>query len=575
MNLTPQGLSEMVDPVQIRLDLREPASQTIQVEMRWMPICHRQTWQLPVWTPGSYTVRDHVQHLHSLILSSGSGPLPTRRLAPNRWQCDLPELTPLSIRYSIEARDLTVRTGLLDPDFASLSLAAVMLELEGFRWTDHLIVVEAPEQWEVHLPLQKQGDGWIASNFDELVDSPLHAGPFGSQCFDVLGHRHELLLIGAPPFGWPDNFLADVEAICSATCQLMGTPPPAGDRYQLVIQLLDKGYGGLEHDHSSVLQFSWNALKDAKGYRQLLQLIGHEYLHQWNVRRLRPAEYRPYDYGRAVVSEGLWFAEGITSYYDLFLPLLAGCSDRATLIADLGDELSSVLMTPGRAIQSLSASAEEAWVKLYKATPSSRDSQVSYYRLGTAVAFCLDVRLRRRSSSLAELLRQLWTSHGCCGRGYRREDLITLIAAVEPDLGTDLNQWLDQPDFLPLVATAQLIGLRLDPVPSSTPHHGLTVSETDGGVWIRRVERHSPGLSAGLVVGDELIAVDGTRLRSSSDLPLLLRNKELVTVLFCRRGRLQETRLSPDTGLDRWQLDWDPAAKTAHKELRDQWFEIL
>ena len=117
--------------------------------------------------------------------------------------------------------------------------------------------------------------------------------------------------------------------------------------------------------------------------------------------------------------------------------------------------------------------------------------------------------------------------------------------------------------------------MRLDPVPSSTPHHGLTVSEADGGVWIKRVERDSPGVSAGLVVGDELIAVEGSRLRSSSELPLLLRNQEVVTVLFCRRGRLQETRLSPDTGLDRWQLDWDPAAKTAHKELRDQWFEIL
>ena len=55
-------------------------------------------------------------------------------------------------------------------------------------------------------------------------------------------------------------------------------------------------------------------------------------------------------------------------------------------------------------------SAEEAWVKLYKATPASRDSQVSYYRLGAAVAFCLDVRLRSLGSSLAALLRHLWSA---------------------------------------------------------------------------------------------------------------------------------------------------------------------
>ena len=51
-------------------------------------------------------------------------------------------------------------------------------------------------------------------------------------------------------------------------------------------------------------------------------------------------------------------------------------------------------MSPGCSIQSLAASAREAWIKLYKATPASRDSQISYYRLGAAVAFCLDVRLR-------------------------------------------------------------------------------------------------------------------------------------------------------------------------------------
>ena len=121
----------------------------------------------------------------------------------------------------------------------------------------------------------------------------------------------------------------------------------------------------------------------------------------------------------------------------------------------------------------------------------------------------------------------------------------------------------------------QLIGLRLDPVPSATPHHGLTITDAEGGLWIKRVERQSPAMSAGLVVGDELIAVDGSRLRSSSDLPLLLRNKQVVTVVFCRRGQLQETRLSPETGLNRWQLDWDPGAKRAEKVLRDRWFQIL
>ena len=259
-----------------------------------------------------------------------------------------------------------------------------------------------------------------------------------------------------------------------------------------------------------------------KGYRQLLQLIGHEYLHQWNVRRLRPVALRPYDYGQAVITEGLWFAEGITSYYALSLPLLAGRSDRPTLLKDLGEELSSVLMSPGCSVQSLAASAREAWIKLYKATPASRDTQISYYRLGAAVAFCLDVRLRQRGLSMAAILRELWLRLGRQARGYSRHDIKAALAQWEADLAADLDQWLDQPEALPLIDCVEALGLRMDPVPLKHPDHGLTLKDGDGAALIQRVRRQSPGQRAGLVVGDELLAINGYRVRRGSDLPSLL-----------------------------------------------------
>ena len=565
----------MFEPVQIRLDLSHPETQTIAVSIQWTPQTQRQTFQLPVWTPGSYTVRDHAQHLHSLQLLANGEELPVRRMAPHQWLCDLPDLSPLTLNYQLEARDLTVRTGLLDPDFASLCLAAVAMDIDGCRWSPHHVAVTAPEHWSVHLPLEASAEGWVAADFDALVDSPLHAGPFQAEPFMVEGKTHELLLIGTPPMGWPPNFISDIEKVCSATCRLLGTPPPAGDRYQLVLQLLDQGYGGLEHDHSAVLQFSWSALAKPKGYRQLLQLIGHEYLHQWNVRRLRPVELRPYDYGQAVITEGLWFAEGITSYFDLSLPLLAGCSDRPTLLKDLGEELSSVLMSPGCSIQSLAASAREAWIKLYKATPASRDSQISYYRLGAAVAFCLDVRLRQRGHSMAAILRELWQGPGRQARGYSRDHIKAAVARWDRDLASDLDQWLDQPEAVPLLDCVKALGLRMDPVPLKHPDHGLTLKDAEGAALIQRVRRDSPGQRAGLVVGDELLAINGYRVRRSSDLAVLLEKQECVRVTYSRRSLLKETQLFPDAGVDHWTLDWDPGCTTEQRQLRDRWFEIV
>ena len=172
----------------------------------------------------------------------------------------------------------------------------------------------------------------------------------------------------------------------------MQSDPPSRAPYQLVLQLLDQGYGGLEHDNASVM-YSGPVCRRRVGCGAFA--VDHEYLHQWNVRRLRPRDYVPYRYDKPVVSEGLWFAEGVTSCFDLFLPLL-GLLQSSRLAGGPGGRSSHVLLNPGTQLQSLADSSREAWVRLYKQTPANARSQVSYYRLGTAIAFCRDVGLVRR-----------------------------------------------------------------------------------------------------------------------------------------------------------------------------------
>ena len=123
--------------VHLRLDLSDPASQTIGVEMVWAPETLRQVFQMPVWTPGSYTVRDPSQHLYGLTLQQGESPLSPRRLSPSRWCIQLSSLEPLRLRYQLAARQLTVRTNFLDPEFASLCLSAVAMQVDGKRWSPH------------------------------------------------------------------------------------------------------------------------------------------------------------------------------------------------------------------------------------------------------------------------------------------------------------------------------------------------------------------------------------------------------------------------------------------------------
>jgi len=376
--------------------------------------------------------------------------------------------------------------------------------------------------------------------------------------------------------GWPLTFQADIEAVCEAACTLMGTPPPAGDRYQLVIQLLDQGYGGLEHDHSSVLQFSWEALTKKDGYRQLLQLIGHEYFHQWNVRRLRPGAYVPYRYDKAEISDGLWFAEGITSYFDLTLSLLAARSDRQTFLKDLGKDISHVLLNPGCKIQSLADSSREAWLRLYKQTAANSVAQISYYRLGTVVSFCLDVKLRQSGSALSCVVRDLWQRLGRYGKGYEPRDLIQAVAAHNLELAEFLPTWLENTMAAPIHDCLNAIGLQAVAIHSKHPNVGMQLSKQKGRLLINKVNPGGSAEQAGLVPGDEVIGVHDWRLRGLEHWQALLQGPEQIPVVYARRGRLSSTILKKsDPIVEQWEITWDPGASSSQKELRDRWFAIV
>ena len=562
--------------VHVALDLGSPASQLLWVELRWSPTQPQQTWTLPVWTPGSYTVRDPSQHLHSLTVEQAGQVLVPRRRSPETWDLECRVSEPITLRYALEARQLTVRTNHLDPVFASLCLSAVVMLVEGQRWNPHALDVLLPASWSVVCPLPRTNGSFLAEDFDHLVDAPVHAGELQVETLNVRKVAHELVLIGTPPSGWSKTLPQEIEAICSSVCDLMDSDPPSREPYQLVLQLLDQGYGGLEHDNSSVMQFPWTRLLEEGGTRSLLQLIGHEYLHQWNVRRLRPSEYVPYRYDRPVISEGLWFAEGITSYFDLALPLLSGFSSRLDLLEDLAADLSHVLLNPGTGIQSLADSSREAWVRLYKQSSANARSQISYYRLGTALAFCLDVRLRQVGGSLAETLRLLWNQLGVSGRGYTRVALMEAIGASSAQLAAQLPDWLDDCGSIPIEPCLNALGLELEPVMAAHPDAGWTLREGDGSVWIDRTTSSGPAESAGLVAGDELMAIRNWRCRTLKRSQQLLQGSDHCQVIYSRRGRIANTQLSlKKAGVERHRLAWDPGAPREARLLRDQWFQII
>lgn len=572
---------------EVHLNLENPGQHQVGVRLSFTPHQTSLGLELPSWTPGSYLIRDYVRHLEGLEVWQEGKRLDLHRLSPSRWRVELENLAPLAITYRVHAAELSVRTCHLTADHGFLALAAVVLEIEGERWQPHRLALSLPQGWCPFIPLPEIDGHWLARDFDQLIDSPVELGPHGQHRFELAGIPHRWVtwgrdLSGQEFPGRDTRWLADVARVCEACCALMGETRPAADSYLFVLHLSESGYGGLEHDQSTVLQFGRRALARPDGRRKLLQLVAHEYLHQWNVRRLRPAELSPYNYGTSVVVPTLWFAEGITSYFDQLIPHAAGLSTEEELLEDLGADFSRYLLTPGRQVQSLLMSSQEAWVKLYKAEADAPNSQISYYLKGAVLALVLDLHLRRHGASLPELLQTLWASHGRPCRGYTQQDLQHAFSRLAPDLQTLLPHWLSSTDDPPIADYLADVGLELLAEPAKHQDLGWQCAQKNGVLTVTRISRHGPASNAGVMVGDELIGLDGERVRQIEDLEALLGagaspGREL---LLARDGRLRQLKLIPSApSTKRWTLAPAPMAQgqqvpRAVDDARRRWLTL-
>src|SRR5690606_25275364 len=143
-------------------------------------------------------------------------------------------------------------------------------------------------------------------------------------------------------------------------------------RYVLLTMAVGDGYGGLEHRASTALLCSRNDLpvkgkKDmSEGYRTFLGLCSHEYFHTWNVKRIKPAVFTPYDLQQENYTSLLWLFEGFTSYYDDLMLVRSGVIDQPTYLKLIAKTVNGVMRGSGRLKQSVAESSFDAWSKYYR-----------------------------------------------------------------------------------------------------------------------------------------------------------------------------------------------------------------
>ncbi|MGS0742486.1 M61 family metallopeptidase [Glaciimonas sp. GG7] len=528
---------------------------------------------LPAWIPGSYMIREFARHIVQIRGESNGRTIALKKLDKHSWQagpCD----GPLTLHYQVYAWDLSVRAAHLDQTHGFFNGTSVFLRVVGQENVPHVVDIQRPQGaqydgWRIATALPtlaaKRGafGSYVAADYDELIDHPVEMGTFQLATFKAHGVPHEIAITGNVPNLDMARLSADLKKICETQIAFF---EPSGkfakqapmQRYVFLTLAVGDGYGGLEHRASTALICARADLpvkgqsECSDGYRTFLGLCSHEYFHTWNVKRIKPAAFAPYDLQVENYTPLLWLFEGFTSYYDDLMLFRSGLIDQAAYLKLVTRTINGVLLGSGRRKQSIAESSFDAWVKYYRQDENAPNAIISYYTKGSLVALALDLMIRnetKNKKSLDDVMRALWQKYGrdfyagngAVGQGVTETAVEALFDAVT---GLKLKRFFDRyvrgTDDLPLEKLLTSAGVTLADT-RKVVKPGLGARTNRGGPECKLLNVYEGGAAhrAGLSAGDVLVAIDGIRVTANLDVILArYRVGDAVTVHAFRRDEL-------------------------------------
>jgi predicted metalloprotease with PDZ domain len=362
-------------------------------------------------------------------------------------------------------------------------------------------------------------------------------------------------------------------------------------RYVFMTLAVGDGYGGLEHRASTALICARSDLPvkgkpgQTDGYRTYLGLCSHEYFHTWNVKRIKPAVFAPYDLQAENYTSLLWLFEGFTSYYDDLMLVRSGLIDVDAYLKMLAKTVNGVLRGSGRTKQSVAESSFDAWVKYYRQDENAPNAIVSYYAKGSLVALGLDLTIRAGTGgkkSLDDVMRALWQRYGRDffsargGRGLEESDVLALFEEVSGlRLASFFRRYVHGTDDVPMETLLAPFGVgRIKPEISDKPDAGMRLTADGGDSRIANVYEGGAAHKAGLSAGDKLVALDGLRVPAAGPDGLLGRYRvgDTVTIHAFRRDELMRfaLKLKADAA-PKWRFEIAAKPGAAAKRLYGGW----
>ena len=579
------------DPIRYTLSFPEPHTHYVEVTAV-VPTDGRPQVELmmAVWTPGSYLVREYARHVETVTAAAPDGrALAIEKSDKNRWRVATGGAPSVEVSYRVYAREMSVRTNWVETDFAMLNGAATFMTLADGLARPHEVVIQPAPGWRTSMTgLAEMSGGshrYRAPDFDTLVDSPIVIGNPAVYEFAVDDKRHFLVNIGEAGVFDCARAARDLETVVREHRRMWGMLPYDKSVFLNMLTLVTEGGGGLEHKNSTMLMANRWATRTRKSYLSWLGLASHEFFHTWNIKRLRPVELGPFNYEEEVHTRSLWMAEGVTDYYADLALHRAGLSTREEFLDGLSTHVEGLQTTPGRLVQSVEEASFDAWIKYYRPNENSPNVSISYYTKDAVLGFLLDARIRAATDgakSLNDVMRAAFQQFSG-DRGFTPDEF---RAVVEQVGGLNLAPFwegaVEGTAELDYEGRSRRFGLRFRPVeapPADRPGRawlGMSTRNDAGRLVVTQVRRGTPAFAAGLNVGDEILAMNGFRVRADQLTARLGQYQpgDEVALLVARRDELLTIETAFGTEPPRrWRFEVSPTATETQQQQRDRWLQ--
>jgi predicted metalloprotease with PDZ domain len=528
-----------------KFSVLEPSEQYIKIEFFFESSNEIEIIQLPSWRPGRYELSNFAKNVRNFrIFGDKTNTIKFDKTSKDTWQVFAGENSRIRVEYFYYATDLNAGSTYLDSQQLYVNPVNCCIYVLGQENEKSEVSLNIPENYEIACALPIEGRTLIASNFDELADSPfICSASLQHDSYLVNGIKFNLWFQGEIKVDW-ERLIKDFTAFTSKQLEkFIEFPVP---EYHFFFQITPyKAYHGVEHQTSTVILLGPSYEVFDGFYKELLGVSSHELYHTWNVKSIRPIEMFPYDFTKENYSKLGYLCEGVTTYMgDLFL-FKSGVFNLQQYFLELNSQLQKHFDNFGRFNYSVAQSSFDTWLDGY--IPGTPNRKVSIYTEGCLLALVTDVFIMRNSkekNNLDDTMKRLYFDFYLQGKGVSEKDYQEVIEQLAGASFQDIldNYFYDSKPFESIIVEAfEYLGLELHHAPSSKFSYaklGLKTTPQNLNFIVKSIYPGSPTQMAGIMLEDEIIAVNKFACNGELDKWLSYFEDEILELTILRKGEV-------------------------------------